>query len=549
MASKNKLIVNCQATHVTAAKFAVSGGGLVLEDFKMQELSYDYSVQEEWLDALCSTLKVMGVSGKASVIAPSMLLLSKTIKIPHVDASRRDEVIAFEAEKNIPYPIDEVSWDYQIISDDGVESEIFLTSMKSTAADEFCEALNNVGIIPESIEASSILDYNAWKYCGLDADSVVLNIGARFTNMLVAREDGLFARSIPVGGNALTQAIGDSMGQTFDVAEDLKRRYFRDHEEIEMSSTASNAAEHFNASARSVMQRISLEVKRSILNYRRSGRVATPKKIYLTGRGSLLPGLAEYLAEDQKMDVEFLNPLENISVSSAVNQIQLSACTSLMGEIVGEAARMVLPESMGVNLLPKHIIEETAFASKRPLMLLSAAILAIAAIPPFVLATKDISVTKSYVESFTEKTPVLQQRIDTLQENEAKAKAISAKIQGLEGLAKSKSNWIHLFIDLEKCLMEQKDVWLDNLRVVRSADGKKPKYNLELTGRLLLKEVNPDDPTAYDTNKAIERINKLLDSFKTSTFIKDYLNVRTDPSNPRVLKFDFTLVVNPDKPI
>ncbi len=549
MASKNKLIINCQATHVTASKFSVQSGGLVLEDFKMQELSYDYSIQEDWLEALRSTLKVMNVSGKATVIAPSMLLLSKTIKIPHVEASRQAEVIAFEAEKNIPYPINEVTWDYQVISDDGVESEIFLTSMKSTAADEFCAVLSSVGIVPESIEASSILDYNAWKYCGLESDTIILNVGARFSNMLVVRDDGLFTRSIPVGGNALTQAIGDSMGQTFDVAEDLKRKFFRDHEDVEMSSTAASAAEHFNANARTIMQRISLELKRSILNYRRTGRVATPKKIYLTGRGSTLTGFAEYLAEDQKMDVEFLNPLANISVSAGVNQAMLSVCTPLMGEVVGEAARMVLPESMGVNLLPKHIVAETAFAAKRPLMLLSAAILALAALPPFLLISESILTNKAHIKQFSNNIPELQERIDALQENEEKAKNISAQIAGLEGLAKSKSNWINLFIDLEKCLMEQKDVWLDNLRVVRSSDGKTQKYNLELTGRLLLREVNPDDPTAYDTNKAIERINKLLDSFKTSTFIKDYLNVKTDPSNPRILKFDFTLVVNPDKPI
>lgn len=116
-------------------------------------------------------------------------------------------------------------------------------------------------------------------------------------------------------------------------------------------------------------------------------------------------------------------------------------------------------------------------------------------------------------------------------------------------MAKSKSNWINLFIDIEQKLMEQKDVWLDKLHVVRSADPKKPMYNLELSGRLLLRDANPDDPEAYDTNKAIERINKLLDSFKSSSFIKDYSNVRTDPTNPRILKFDFTLTVNPDKPI
>ena len=160
MTAKNKLIINCQATHVTAAKFGVQGGSLVLEDFKMQELSYDYSIQEEWFDALRSTLRVMNVSGKATVVAPSMFLLTKTIKIPHVDASRRNEVIAFEAEKNIPYPINEVVWDYQIISDDGIESEIFLTSMVASLADEFCDVLRSVGVIPEKIQASSILDYN-----------------------------------------------------------------------------------------------------------------------------------------------------------------------------------------------------------------------------------------------------------------------------------------------------------------------------------------------------------------------------------------------------
>lgn len=137
MSSKSKLIINCGATHVSASEFGVSAGRLVLESFQVQELKYDYSNQEEWLSELAATLKMMRVSGKATVIAPSMLLLTKTIKIPHVDEARRAEVIQFEAEKNIPYPINEVSWDYEIISDDGVETEIFLTSMKSTAADDF----------------------------------------------------------------------------------------------------------------------------------------------------------------------------------------------------------------------------------------------------------------------------------------------------------------------------------------------------------------------------------------------------------------------------
>lgn len=544
MSSKNKLIINCGASHVSAAEFSVSSGRLVLESFQVQELNYDYSFQENWLSALTFALKTMKVSGKATIIAPSMLLLTKTIKIPHVEPDRRAEVIAFEAEKNIPYPIADVAWDYQIISDDGVETEIFLTSMKSSAADEFCAALTSVGVVPTSIEASSILDYNTWKYCGLENDVIILNVGAKFSNMLVAREDGMFVRSIPVGGNALTQHIADSIGRNFETSEELKRRFFSSPEH-----SGNSGAEHFTTAAKSVMQRIGIELKRSILNYRRTGRVATPKKIYLTGRASLLSGFAEYLAEDQKMSVEYLDSLSNVSVSPKVNQALLTDSSSQVSELVGEAVRMLMPDAMGVNLLPRHIVEETDFARKRPLMLLSAVILAASVVPPFLYISKALFSEKDYSAKFIEATPELQERYAQLQENEKVVKSYTEKIAGLEGLAKSKSNWINLFIDLEARLMEQKDVWLDNLRVVRTGEGKNQKYNLELTGRLLIREFNPDDPTAYDPNKAVERINKLLASFTSSSFIKKFENVRTDPSTPRILKFDFTLVVNPDKPI
>lgn len=544
MSSKNKLIINCGASHVSVAEFGTASGRLVLESFQMQELNYDYSVQENWLNALTFALKTMKVSGKATIIAPSMLLLTKTIKIPHVEPDRRAEVIAFEAEKNIPYPIADVAWDYQIISDDGVETEIFLTSMKSSAADEFCAALTSVGVIPTSIEASSILDYNTWKYCGLENDVIILNVGAKFSNMLIARDDGVFVRSIPVGGNALTQHIADSIGRNFETSEELKLRFFSTSEH-----SGNSGAEHFTSAAKSVMQRIGIELKRSILNYRRTGRVATPKKIYLTGRASLLSGFAEYLAEDQKMSVEYLDALANVSVSPKINQALLTSCSSQVSELVGEAVRMLMPDAMGVNLLPRHIVEETEFARKRPLMLLSAAILALAVVPPFMYLSKALSSDKDFSEEFIKATPELEARYAKLQENEKIAKSYTEKIAGLEGLAKSKSNWINLFIDLEARLMEQKDVWLDNLRVVRTGEGKNQKYNLELTGRLLIREFNPDDPTAYDPTKAVERINKLLASFTSSSFIKKFENVRTDPSTPRILKFDFTLVVNPDKPI
>lgn len=546
MSAKSKLIINCGTTHVSAAEFSVSGGRLLLESFKVQELRYDYTSQTEWLAELSTSLKLMGVSGKATLIAPSHLLLTKTIKVPHVEGNRQEEVIRFEAEKNIPYDLKDVSWGYQVISDDGVEKEVLLISMKASAADELCAAVQMAGVIPEAIDASSILEYNTWKYCGLESDVMILNVGARFSNLLVARDGGLFVRSFPVGGNALTQAIADSMGQSFQNAEDLKIRFFNS------DAVNSNAAgaEHFKNSAQSVMRRIGVELTRSIVNYRRSGRVEAPSKVYLSGRASMLNGFAEFLAENQKMSVEYLDALSNISVSPKVDQGLLNDNAVLFGELVGEACTMIFPDAKTVNLLPQHIVDDALFKSKRPLVVLSAAILAAAVIPPFIYLNEATSTIKKGERIFNTQLSPLVERYETLEENKETVKSLTAKISGLEGLAESKSNWINLFIDLEKRLMEQKDVWLDNLKVVRSVDDKgKSIYKLELTGRLLIREVNKDNPTVYDNDKATSRINALLNAFKDSEFITAFEDVKTDPTQPRILKFDFTLIVNPDKPI
>ena len=543
MSSKNKLVINCAATHVTAAEFGVSSGRLVLESFVKHELSYDYSVQEEWLFALKSALSALKIKGHATIIAPSMLLLTKTIKVPHVSAESQREVVSFEVAKNIPYPLDQVVWDYQTVSDDGIETEIFLASMRSSEADALCDTLSSIGIIADEIDAASVLDYNVWRYCGLEPDSIILNIGAKFTNMLIARGDGMFVRSIAAGGNVVTQSIADSLGQSFVGAEELKRRYMAS----EVSGVA--GAEHFLAGADILKKRICDELRRSIVNYRRQSRVNPPSKIYLTGGASRLSGLADYLMESLKLNVEFLDPLANVSVSPRINHAVLSDSVLQVSEVVGEAARLVFKDAMGVNLLPGHIIEESSFAKKRPVFVLAAALLAASVVPPYLYFSQQLQSDKEYAKSFESKTPALLERAETLKQEAERAKLLVSKIDGLEGLARSKSNWIELFIDLEKRLMEQKDVWLEKLSVERVNDGKVQKYNLALTGRLLIRDYNPEDPNAYDHNKASARVTDLLKSFEGSAFIQKYENVRTDNSNPRILKFDFTLVVDPKKPI
>ena len=546
MSSKNKLIINCTSTSVVAGEFSSVNGRLVLHNFKTQELLYDYSNQEQWWPALEAALKALRMSGEATVIAPAFMLLTKTIKVPNVGSQSQSDVIKFEASKAIPYDLSEVSWDYQEIAKDEVETEILLVPMRTSEADRLCKAVMAAGITPKKLEASSILDYNAWKYCSLEDDVMLLNIGARSSNLIIARSDGFFVRSIPLGGNTFTQAIADSQDKPFEAAEADKINFCNS---AEAQKGGNPVADQIIAAVKSSVKRLGMELKRSVLNYRRKSSLKPPTKIYLTGKGSLIPGLAEALSEDQKMSVEYLDVLSHISVGSSVNQQLLSDCSTQVSELIGEAAGEIVPQSVGVNLLPEHIVKDMAFRRKRPLILISAAILAISVLPVSICLKSQISSAESCGKEFSRAIPPLQEHIDTLAANKENAEKLIGKIKDLEVLARSKANWINLFVDLEKRLVKLKDVWLDDLRVVRTGTGAKARYDLELTGKLLIREFNPDNPDAYDSSKAIERVQSLLTSFKESSFIKDYRNVKTDPSNPRILKFDFTLVVNPDKPI
>ncbi|MFI3290688.1 MAG: pilus assembly protein PilM [Opitutales bacterium] len=552
MASTSKLIINCGTTYVTAGYFSVNAGRLLLENFYAQELDYDYSNQDEWFLALSVALKKMNVKGRAVIIAPSSIILPKTIQVPHVTGDRQREVIAFEAEKNIPYSLDEVTWDYQVISDDGIETEVLLVSMKKSVANELCQAISSVGLIPETLEASSILDYNTWKFCGLPEDSIMLNVGAKSTNLIIAKEDALFVRTLAMGGNTLTQGIADSLGKTFLQAEAIKTAFFANENNLNSSDPA---VDIFKTNEKSMLKRVSMEIKRSILSYKR--KVKSPiAKIYLSGRSSVLPNFSTTICEDQGVDVEYINPLESLAISPKVDSNLLAYNSTVLTELVGEAARMLLPSSVGVNLLPPEITKQLAFEAKRPTLIFSALVLAASMAMPFVYLSDAIDATKAQTKALKADIPAMQSRIDAVANNKAQIDALASKISNLEGLANTKSNWMQFFVELEKCLFDVKDVWLESLTVVRKeakidaetqAVTTPAEYTLKVVGRMLLRDA--DSETGYDSAVAMNRVTALLTNFKKSSFVDNYTNIKTDPSNPKILKFTFDLLVNKEKPI
>lgn len=555
MSSSKQLIINCGASRVTAAVVSSSGGALQIEKLATVSLDYDFTNDEAWLGAVGVALRDIHhehkFSGKASFIIPGNQVLTKTIRIPHVEEAKRAQIIAFEAQQNIPYPLHEVVWDTQVVGDDGVETEVLFIACKSNTIDEFCREVSQAGFTVDNINAATVLDYNAvqFAYPEMDEDVLLINIGSRSTNLLFKNSDGFFVRNIQLGGNSLTQNIADSLGKSFAQSEEIKHKFFSG--ELDYSQDDSGA-KLLGSCADNFIRRMGQEITRSIVNYRRQKGGAAPKSILLSGRGALLDGLSEKLSASQKVAVEFFDPLQNVTLDGGIasdpNALRLE-----VSEIVGYAAQGMVADAAGVNLLPEDMQKEMEFASKKPYLVIAAILLAIAPWPAFLGYKQLKSAYLDKAEAIQSQVAPLQARENAIRENSEKAKSASLKIERVEGLVNSKTNWIQFFAELQASLAQAEDAWLDTLKVKReiSKDGV-ATYEVILKGQMLVREGTVGQGNV-DQEVLTQRIKSLQSSFESSEFVVSSKPPRIDwgvlQGGLPVLPFTINLVVDTSKPL
>ena len=554
MSSTKQLIINCGASRVTAATVSFSGDNLLVEKLVSENLHYDYSNEDAWLgavgDALRSLNKLHKFSGKASFIIPGNQVLTKTIRIPHVEASKRAQILAFEAQQNIPYPLHEVVWDSQVVGDDGVETEILFIACKSHIINNFCTEVSQYGFSVKNINAATILDYNAIQFTSpqLEEDVLLINIGARSTNLLFKNADGFFVRNIQMGGNSLTQNIADSLGKTFAQADEIKHKFFSG--DLNYSEDDSGT-KGLSACADSFIRRMSQEITRSIVNYRRQKSGASPKRILLSGRGALLSGLCEQLSTSQKVPVEIFDSLQNVVLGSEVH-LEPSTLALEISEIIGAASQNKVVDGAGVNLLPEEIKNAMEFAAKKPLLIIAAVCLALAPWPAF-FGLKQLNTAYCDLADAAESAakPLIERKLQ-IEKNTAQAISISQSIQLVEGLKDSKANWIQFLAQLQTSLGSAEDAWLDALSVKREEpeDGAS-SYKVALEGQMLVRETAGQG--VVDQEVLSRRIKSLQSSFESSDFIVSSeppaINWSSLRNGLNVLPFTINLVVDTNKPL
>jgi len=181
------------------------------------------------IEGIKKLLEENEIKAREVVIAvPGQSVITRHLKLPPGARERLAQVIKFEAQNQIPFPLDKVGMDYQALpGKEGEEVKVILTAMKKELIDDHLALAEETGLSCVAMDISSLALYNAlrFKKPPKEAEVVALiDIGATTTDISVHRDGILeFTRSAPVAGNDLTEAIQTKLGVPFNEAEKLKR--------------------------------------------------------------------------------------------------------------------------------------------------------------------------------------------------------------------------------------------------------------------------------------------------------------------------------------
>ena len=577
MRAPRVLAVDIGAGHVACGVFAVGASGrLVLQQFGLEPHSSDPSHEGRWSVEIAQSLGAIvsrrKLSGAAALAVPGHLALTKFVKTPSVAKEKRGKIVAFEAVENIPYPLEEVVWDHVVVSDDGFDLEVMLAAVKFEAMQGLCTAADAVGFPVERAMPASLALLNGFRYNYPDVlDSIiVVNVGARTTSLLFMEGDRFYVRTLALAGNAVTLAIAEELRIDFASAETLKVQVLSGKSDLPAGSPSRAVVQR---AATAFATRLQMEVMRSAVNHRRQSGCAAPVALYLTGGGSLIEELPSVLAERLRIPVERYQSLKNVDVSGDARVSGAEEGAAVLADLVGLATRFVSSRSAELSLLPPALTALLAFRKRQPWFVAAAGLFAAALVPPILYYHQVTSATLERVSQVDGQLMPLRAVEHRNTENLRQIDEASKQISALRGAYETKANWINFLADLQERLVKVEDVWLDKIQVVRPplpepstvvaetpppagneatpatpavaepAVPKGPPLRLTLSGRLL----DVTNPQSKVSPESLQRVKQLLASFTGSQFISAVENERFDTNQNGLLRFDFTLVINPKK--
>lgn len=380
MADSSFAVINLGSQRVSAAVFSKGrGGDLILKAYDFVEMHGDPSAEATRIPqlrvALVELVEKLKLKGKTIYYAiAGHVVFVRFVKLPPFDADKADQMVEFEARQNVPFPINEVIWDYEYIGpDEGGEREVALVAIKADALNDVNDQVESQNVKVAAVDIAPLATFNAFRYAYPDVDetSLIIDLGARSTNLIFVEGNKAFTRNILVGGSTVTGNIAKELGMSFAEAEDQKRGRGYVAPGGAYEPNEDETVEHISKIMRNTMTRLHGEIVRTVNYYRSQQGGSPPRRFFLCGGGAQTPLVVDFFQEKFNLPVEVLNPLRGVQIDRGVRRETAEAEAPSMMELLGLALRQSGSCPVEIELLPDTVSAARETAKKMPYLILA----------------------------------------------------------------------------------------------------------------------------------------------------------------------------------
>lgn len=259
------------------------------------------------VECIQDLLNERGISGKnvASAISGRSVIV-KRIQMDQMSEEEAADAIYWEAEQHVPYGIDEISLDYQILGDSEEEGkmDVLLVAAKRETVEMHTALLRDAGLTPYVVDVDSFAVQNSFEAnyeCEEGERVLLLNVGSSVTNVnLLSNGAPLITRDLSVAGSA----FADEVQRTLEVDREEALKIIQSDSEEDQERIA--------PILETVGQDLLLGIERSLSYLKGNSGASDVSRAILSGGGSCLAGLQSYLSTRLGIPVDIANPMKEI---------------------------------------------------------------------------------------------------------------------------------------------------------------------------------------------------------------------------------------------
>ena len=292
---------------------------------------------------------------KAVFGVPGQSVFTRTRALPPVPEHKVSQIVRYEIQQQIPFSLDQIALDYQVLSrTEAGGYDVLMAAIKVDVVEKRLDIIKKLKRSVGLVDVAPVAVYNWLKTTGEfgeQGDCVALiDFGASTTDIVIEREGQFrFTRSLNLGGNDITNAIGNTFGMEFAEAERLKRqRGFAPTGDLQRDGKGGEVVGQ-------VLNRLVTEITRSFSYFRSQPGGGPVSRVVITGGGACLRNIVPYLQRQLNMEVRIAQPLTGLAIgpgAQAINEHPEQSAAAL-----GLALRNCGDVPISINLIPPRIIE------------------------------------------------------------------------------------------------------------------------------------------------------------------------------------------------